>query len=351
MLQFRSNTGVLLLTEDGSLANECCCLVPDLTAIMRSLSEARHYIATQNGINQEFGGAQGTAWPTQRTSPFDAPPSDGEDIPPDFYQEDYLDNLQYAYDDLQTIIDNYNYIKNFFQKTVMEPGPINDVENFSPADDYNPGVITAANFETVRSNIIALVNDLLRVTVSATTTDRLRRFTSASFSAAICDVLICCPAQHPATPLGRQIQYMNGCILQFDIAAVNNTIGVRSIVQVNGGATSGFCSARNDTGTITTDLSNFTQGVATCYIKLDRANPADVFGQTQRPIAANENVYGEWANAAFVVGGVQVSPVVDFSNTDPDVYAPCLPGINAGISWEITNQFCQLVRTQNFPAS
>lgn len=335
------------MLESGSLANECCCLALDLTPIMRSLSEALHYIADENSLNQEFGGVQGDAWPTQRAAPFLPPPADGEDIPPDFYEADYQTDIQNAYDDLALIIENYNYVKNFFLKTDPSSSPT-ALSNYTGADDYSPGVIDASNFESIRQAIIALTNDILNVMVQASTVVDCAKNADARGRAVDWATLQACAensidtencdeytlTEDPAGP---------GCTITSVTPAFTPGIGGYEL----------WDSAEADLwvgeGRIQVDLSNFLSAL-TCeiYLKLDEVAPSVPFSIPAVKPVSGQGVYLPWVGQA--VGAVFNTATVTGSNQKiPWTYFGVPP--DSGSSWMVVDQVAILTRDQNHVAS
>lgn len=346
-LQFRSDTGGLLMLESGSLANDCCCLALDLTPIMRSLSEALHYIADENSLNQEFGGAQGDAWPTQRTAPFLPPPADGEDIPPDFYEADYTADIQNAYDDLALIITNYNYVKNFFLKTDPGSAPTT-LSNYTGADDYSPGVINAGNFESIRQAIIALTNDILNVMVQASQVVDCNKNADARGRAIDWATLQACAENSIDTENCDEYTLTEdfagpGCTIVSVTPAFTPGIGGYEI----------WDSSEADLwvgeGHIQGDLSNFPSALnCEIYLQLDTGGTADYAYQAVTPVAS-PLVFLPWISQA--VGAVFNTVTVTGSNQKvPWTYAGG-PEAQAGTSWLVNSQAAILTRAQTHVAS
>lgn len=355
------------MLESGTLANECCCsvvpTVPDLTPIMRSLSEALHYINAENGLNPEFGGAQGDAWPNQREFPFLPAPADGEDIPPDFYENDYLADIQNSYDDLQTIINNYNYVKNFFLKTDPFAGA-SSLANYTGADDYNPGVINAGNFDAIRAAIVVLTNDILNVMIQAASVVDCCKGAIATNVSSVADWANrqnCAESSLDGEECGEStntedvgvdpsctfvdIQECNdtviGCVeyTSFDLTACDNCFAALSVVS----------------GHINVNLTNFLSAdQAGIYLKLTNDVGLPFSVPATKPIA-NDGVYELWQaptlgvnyDSGTVTGSDQKIPF-SFAGPTP----ACTGGIfQSGTSWRLDDQVAILTRAQTHVAS
>lgn len=352
MLQFRSDTGAVLMLDSGSLANECCCVgIPDLTPLMRSLSEALHYIADENSLNQEFGGAQGDAWPTQRTAPFFAPPADGEDIPPDFYEADYTADIQNAYDDLALIITNYNYVKNFFLKTDPSSSPAT-LSNYTGADDYSPGAINAGNFESIRQAIIALTNDILNVMVQASQVVDCNKNADARGLQPDWATMEACAENSIDTencgeytltddPIGP------GCTISSVTPAF--TPGIGGYEGFFQGAPTSEADLWVGEGHIQGDLSNFTSAAnSEIYLKLGIIDPAFPFSNPAIKPVSSQGVYLPWI--AQGVGAVFNTVTVTGSDQKiPFTYAGGPDDLTS--SWTVDDQVAILTRAQTHVAS
>lgn len=334
------------MMESGSLANDCCCLALDLTPIMRSLSEALHYIADENSLNQEFGGAQGDAWPTQRAAPFLPPPADGEDIPPDFYKADYQADLQNAYDDLQTIINNYNYVKNFFLKTDPSSSPAT-LSNYAGADDYSPGVINAGNFESIRQAIIALTNDILNVMVQVNGVEDCIKNSDARGQQVDWPTLQSCAENSINT------ENCGEYTITEDFGGPGCTVSMVGVAFTNGiGGYELFSGVEADlfmgTGHVSGDLSNFSSAAnSEIYLKLGIIDPSLPFAVASVKPVASEAVYLPWISQA--VGAVFNTVTVTGSNqTLTWTYTG---GADSGTSWIVVDQVAILTRAQTHVAS
>lgn len=357
------------MLESGSLANECCCSVgpsvPDLTPIMGSLNEALQYIALENSVNSEFGGAQGDAWPNQRTSPFDPLPSDCQSIPPDFYENDYIADIQNAYDDLEACIVNYNYVKNFFLKTDPAQGAVTLV-NFTGADDYAPGTVDGSNFSSIQSAIITLVNDLLRVQAPATQVVDCCKGASATNVSTVSDWLnrqVCASATIAAGACGDGTTTEN---VGVSAACAFSTVDPCAATVIGGQEYTGFALVSCDAcyanllvveGHIHGDLSNFSSADSSdIYLKLGNDITLPFSSAAIKPVPT-AGTYQLWT--AQAVGAIFDSATVTGSNIQipfsfvgpTPACGPVPPQSEFGTSWNIADQVVILIRPQNCPAS
>lgn len=307
---------------------------------VRTKSEAMSYLSAGYRYRKNF------------TYPSVAAPNPATGMPDDFYWVDYFCQFGLVSIRLDNIINNYNTVKNSYVKTAPPFENVSSVNNFTNADNYNPGTITYESTDstywvTVANQLAKLINSNLSYTK---TSGSETTFVQKSYRGAVAflyptdaGALACVSAQFPGTAwipnAGPFTQYASPGCSAFSLTSNTAVNYAATFVKISPSAF-GTVAARyiNVRSKVSCDLTGYSYGTGTPFVYFLLIKYFDAsttfFGQI-RPTTSDVNTYGRYWDFYPLLGQSVTSNFITGTEETSLISPPA--GANVNLGWEISS--------------